>query len=158
MLHAFLYSNPEVRDQIVFAPPELMNSPRASFIQQMVRAAFADPHARLQAVLDRVAEVLSADGPPVEAAHRAVAIRSFIAQIYRATLRREVDDYGLDHFEPIFAHLGFEAAARFLVDQLLKSEEYAGARLAPVLEAAAPTPPLLELRRSSGRLGGRHGS
>lgn len=129
MLHACLREQDGMRDEIHLASPEVLNSPKAQFIQQLLRGLFSDMETRRRAIETRVAEVLASEARPQPSESQAAVARAFISKAYRATLRREVDAYGLDHFLPIFEHLGFEAGAQLLIEQLLGSAEYQGARL-----------------------------
>jgi hypothetical protein len=124
MLHGCLRRNESAaRSHIHFAPPELMNSPRARFLPQMLSGAFPDAESRLRRVRLRVEEIVGPGASGLSEDRRAIA-RDFIRKVYLAALWRDPDDHGLQHFEDIFDHLGFQEGSRFLVDELLACEEH----------------------------------
>ena len=125
LLQWLLRDNPERRADVALASPSVLNAPRARFIRQMLRSHFSSPELRLQALTAAVEEVLERDADeahPVQDAQ----IHSALSLVYRATLRRDVDAYGLEHFGMVLNNIGLEAGVLYTLEKIMESPEYLG--------------------------------
>ncbi len=124
MLQWLLRDNPERRQDVELASASVLNAPRARFVRQMLRSHFSDPALRLQALTTAVEEVLERD----TGAHpsREAQIHSALSLVYRATLRRDVDAYGLEHFGMVLDNIGLEAGVLYALEKIMESPEYLG--------------------------------
>ncbi len=132
MLQWLLRDNPARRADVAQASPAVLNAPRARFIRQMLRSHFSTPEMRLQALRTAVDEALER-GHDTEHPSRETQIQQALSLLYRATLRRDVDDYGLEHFGLVLNNIGLEAGVLYTLEKIMESPEWRGtlAELAP---------------------------
>jgi hypothetical protein len=127
MIQWFLRDNEaEMRPSIELAPHDLLNSLRASFIRQILRAYSPDLRSRTEAVRLYVDEVLGLHKEEREAkqAERRDEAEQTITALYLTILGRGPDGFGMAYYTDLMQHVGVATGALRLVADALQSDEY----------------------------------
>lgn len=121
MLHVILRDTARIREAVHFESPTLINSERARFIRQKLRAYLPNQQERTRALTLLVDEMLGA-GNGESAAERLGPV--VVSAAYRAVLHRDADAGGLADASAHIRDVGLEQGIYETIANMLASPEY----------------------------------
>ena len=123
LLHDVLRADESLWPNIHLESPDLINSPHASFIRQILRSLCPDMISRVNVLTAAVDNVLGGPGASGIKVYE-TAREEILSAVYQSLLGRDADTVGLQAYGKSLATHGIERGLREVLISVLGSEEY----------------------------------